>query len=149
MKYKLDMSRKKTRAFFLLLTALFIIMSFGVPHFMEASKSPYYCSSCHIMESRFESWFTSGAHKEIKCVDCHLPNDNFFNHTFTKSLNGLKEFFLYYTGLASEDMRATQKSKKIIRANCVRCHGDMVSIIEDDKRNCWQCHRTLYHNRIP
>jgi nitrate/TMAO reductase-like tetraheme cytochrome c subunit len=46
-------------------------LAFGPPKLYAWSGSPEFCSSCHVMESRYEAWFHAGAHRRLKCVDCH------------------------------------------------------------------------------
>ncbi|MCU0593447.1 MAG: NapC/NirT family cytochrome c [Desulfobacterales bacterium] len=52
-------------------------LSFGPPQLMAKTESPLFCNSCHVMESQFEAWFNVGAHRTIRCVDCHLPGKKF------------------------------------------------------------------------
>ena len=49
--------------------------------------------------------FHSGAHQNIKCVDCHLPNNNLVNHLFWKSVDGVKDSLAFQTGRVSETIR--------------------------------------------
>jgi nitrate/TMAO reductase-like tetraheme cytochrome c subunit len=46
-----------------------LILSYGA---MEASSTPAFCGTCHVMKPYFESWEVSD-HSEIACVDCHIP----------------------------------------------------------------------------
>lgn len=128
----------------LIIIPFFVLLS----HFMELTASPTFCGSCHIMDSRYEDWFHTGSHTRIKCVDCHLPNNNIISHLFRKGIDGSAEAFYFFTGLYSEPLHASEHAKSVLHDNCVRCHGDMVSNINTDAMNCWDCHRSLYHNRI-
>ena len=53
--------------------ALGMFLGFGPPQLMAKTESPLFCNSCHVMESQYEAWFNVGAHRTIRCVDCHLP----------------------------------------------------------------------------
>ena len=69
-----------------------IFVAFGPPGLYAKSESPEFCGSCHAVQPEYEAWFHAGAHRRIKCVDCHLPNDNFVQHLTWKTLDGLKDF---------------------------------------------------------
>ena len=56
-----------------------LFLALGPPGLLAKSETPDFCASCHVMEAQYESWFHHGAHKRIRCVDCHLPNDNLAN----------------------------------------------------------------------
>ena len=60
--------------------------AFGPPRLFAKSESPEFCGSCHVMEAQYETWFHAGAHRRIKCVDCHLPNDNIAPSSMAKGL---------------------------------------------------------------
>src|SRR4030042_5699134 len=65
------------------------------------SETPEFCGSCHVLNMEYEAWFHSGAHRQIKCVDCHLPNNNFPNHLLWKTLDGVKDAVKFHTGRVS------------------------------------------------
>ena len=46
-----------------------LILSYGA---MEASSTPAFCGTCHVMKPYYASWEVSD-HSEIACVDCHIP----------------------------------------------------------------------------
>ncbi|MFZ2088491.1 MAG: cytochrome c nitrite reductase small subunit [Desulfobaccales bacterium] len=121
-------------------------LAFGPPKLYAKSESPEFCGSCHVMESRYEAWFHAGAHRRIKCVDCHLPNDNLARHLTSKSLDGGKEFILFHTGQFSDDIRLSAHGAQVVRENCLRCHAETMARVNED-RNCWECHRRLSHKR--
>ncbi len=131
-------------ATFVILISLTIIL--GPLGLLEYTASPQFCGSvCHIMDSRYEDWFLSGLHRNIKCVDCHLPNDNIINHFIWKSIDGSIELILFYSYMYSDSIKASSHAKDTLQANCVRCHDGMVSRITVEDRNCWDCHRSINH----
>jgi cytochrome c nitrite reductase small subunit len=141
----------KSGKFWLILLAILVaaaavgaFLAFGPPKLYAWSGSPEFCSSCHIMESRYEAWFHAGAHRRFKCVDCHLPNDTALNHAMWKALDGGGEFVAFYTGRVSEDIRLSPRGAKVVKENCLRCHAETMARIDED-RNCWECHRRLSH----
>ena len=72
---------------------LFILI--GPPKLLAKSESPDFCASCHVMEEEFTAWQHSGAHRRLKCVDCHLPNSNPVSHYMWKSIDGMKDVVIF------------------------------------------------------
>ncbi len=118
-------------------------MGFGPPGLYAKSAQPEFCASCHVMEGQYEAWFHS-AHRTFKCVECHLPNDNFANHAMMKSIEGMRDTILFYSGQVPDDIRLSANGAQMVKANCKRCHEELISRINED-RNCWECHRRLSH----
>ncbi|MEW5910200.1 MAG: NapC/NirT family cytochrome c [Thermodesulfobacteriota bacterium] len=146
------MSHRAKRKYLILLGILFIaggggvFLSFGPPQLMAKTETPLFCSSCHVMQSEFEAWFNVGAHRTIRCVDCHLPHQNLPVYYFWKSVDGLKDVMVYYSGTTPETITISKKQEKVVQVNCIRCHTSRVERI-DPNRNCWECHRWLQHHR--
>jgi len=125
---------------------VFGFLLFGPPQVLARSEAPIFCGGCHTMESNYEAFAHAGAHRRKLCVDCHLPNDNMALHYAWKSIDGMKDTVLFYTGLASEQVKLSDHSAQVVQANCIRCHGSTVELIDSD-RKCWECHRRLSHRR--
>jgi cytochrome c nitrite reductase small subunit len=123
----------------------FFVM-FGPPKLMAKTESPDFCASCHVMESQFEAWFHTGAHRSIQCVDCHLPHENIGAYYIWKSIDGMKDTFVFYSGRVPETITLSAHGEKTVQSNCIRCHETTVEKI-DPERMCWQCHRFLQHGR--
>lgn len=121
-------------------------VAFGPPKLMAKTSAPEYCATCHVMKSQYEDWFHSGAHKRAKCVDCHLPNHNKTAHYFWKSIDGLKDVLVFYSGNTPENIKLTHRAKNVLQANCIKCHNTTVEHI-DQQRNCWDCHRRVQHKQ--
>jgi cytochrome c nitrite reductase small subunit len=98
------------------------------------------------MEAQYEAWFHAGAHRRKKCVDCHLPNDNLALHYAWKSIDGMKDVVMQYSGAYPDPIKLTSHGAEVVQANCIRCHSATVEMI-DPARNCWECHRRLMHKR--
>ena len=127
-----------------LAAALFVAV--GPPQLLAKSETPDFCASCHLHEAHYEAWFHQGAHRRKACVDCHLPNDNVASHYAWKSLDGMKDLVLFNAGRVPDDIRITEHGRKVVQANCVRCHEDTVDMI-DQERSCTDCHRRIMHKR--
>ncbi len=125
--------------------ALGLFMTLGPPQLLARTETPLFCSSCHVMESQFEAWFNVGAHRTIRCVDCHLPHKNLPVYYTWKTIDGMKDVFVFYSGRTPETINISDRGKKFVQDNCIRCHAERVSMI-DQERPCWECHRFLQHN---
>lgn len=124
--------------------ALFLM--FGPPQLLAKSEMPEFCSSCHVMEAQYEAWFHEGAHRRILCVDCHLPHQNVAVHYTWKSIDGMKDMMIFYSGRVPETIKISTRGQNVLKANCIRCHEMTVDRI-DTGRPCWECHRRLAHIR--
>ena len=147
------MSPGKKKKIFLYLLVLAIILligggflAFGRPGIYAKSETPEFCGSCHVLDLEYEAWFHSGAHRRIKCVDCHLPNDTLARHLAWKTVDGVKDAAAFHTGRISDPIRLSQHGATVVNDNCRRCHAEMISRINED-RQCWDCHRSLSHKR--
>ena len=145
------MSPAKKKKFFLYLIILLIIilvgggfLAFGPPGIYAKSETPEFCGSCHVLETEYEAWFHSGAHRRVKCVDCHLPNDTFSRHLWWKTIDGLKDWLAFHIGRVSEPIRISKRGATFVDDNCRRCHAEFISRIKED-RKCWDCHRKMTH----
>ncbi|GAB6126026.1 cytochrome c nitrite reductase small subunit [Humidesulfovibrio idahonensis] len=127
-----------------LAAALFLMV--GPPKLLAKSETPEFCASCHIHESHYEAWFHQGAHRRKACVDCHLPNENMPVHYAWKSIDGMKDLVLFNAGHVPDDIRITEHGRKVVQANCIRCHSETVSMINQE-RPCTDCHRRIMHKR--
>jgi cytochrome c nitrite reductase small subunit len=142
-------SRRFLLLFLLAVTAsiiLFIFLLLGPPKLLAKSEQPSFCVKCHVMEAEYEAWAHAGAHRRKACIDCHLPNDNAAIHYVWKSIDGLKDVALFYSGQVPERITITEHGKKVLQQNCIRCHEQTVAGI-DQQRNCWECHRRVMHTR--
>ncbi len=124
--------------------SLFLIL--GPPKLLAKSEAPIFCGGCHVMESEFDAWSHAGAHRRKRCVDCHLPNQNMIIHYIWKSIDGVKDVGFFFSGLAPERIRITEHGRKVLQANCIRCHETTVEMISHE-RPCWDCHRRIAHIR--
>jgi cytochrome c nitrite reductase small subunit len=130
----------------LVLAAAGSFAAFGPPGLYAKSESPEFCGSCHVLQPEYEAWFHSGAHSRIKCIDCHLPNNNLANHLVWKSLEGVKDSVKFHSGMVSADIRLSDHGARVVADNCRRCHAETVARINEERR-CWDCHRRISHKR--
>jgi cytochrome c nitrite reductase small subunit len=138
-------SKKIIFAILLAAAAGGLFVMFGPPKLMARTETPDFCASCHVMESQYEAWFHTGAHRSIRCIDCHLPHDNIGKYYAWKSIDGMKDVYLFYSGRVPETITLSAHGEKTVQSNCARCHETTVEKI-DRTRNCWECHRWLQHS---
>jgi len=130
----------------LLAVGVGLFLALGPPQLLAKSEHPDFCASCHVMEAAYEAWFHQGAHRRQACVECHLPGDNLAAHYIWKSIDGMKDLLVFHSGRVPDDIRISEHGQEVVRANCVRCHATVVSMI-DHGRPCWDCHRRITHAR--
>lgn len=126
--------------------AVILFLMLGPPKLLAKSDMPDFCVKCHVMESEYDAWMHTGAHRRKKCVDCHLPNENMAIHYIWKAIDGLKDVVVFYSGRVPEQIRVTSHGQKVLQTNCIRCHGTTVEFVNHE-RKCWECHRRLMHTR--
>lgn len=125
-----------------ILPVLIISVSPGI---IRQTSTTGFCKSCHVMEGQYESWFLTGMHRRITCVDCHLPNDHIAHHLIWKAIDGIKDVIFFYGRLFSDPIIISEHGKKTVQGNCIRCHEDLVSRITVQENKCWSCHRQVNH----
>ena len=118
---------------------------FGPPHLIALTETPEFCAACHLHDGHYKTWAHTGAHRNARCVDCHLPNDNLVEHFVWKSIDGVKDVTLFASGFVSERPKLTAHARAVTQANCIRCHAETVAKIDTASRYCWECHRAMTH----
>lgn len=125
-------------------------MLLPLPAFASRDSSPEekskFCINCHTMEAEYDAWLHS-SHRRKMCVDCHLPNENKAVYYLWKSIDGLKDVIVFYSGQVPERIKISSHGNKVLQANCIRCHETTVMLI-DKNRKCWDCHRRVSHMNI-
>lgn len=134
---------RKVSIIFIALILLFGL-SFG-KRLYHYSESPLFCNTCHVMNYQYDNFIHNGAHQNKRCIDCHLPNDNFVNHLVWKGIDGTKDVIYFYGGLYKEPINISNHGKNVVKENCILCHSEMVSRINTEKRACTDCHRKHTH----
>jgi cytochrome c nitrite reductase small subunit len=124
--------------------AALLFLMLGPPQLLAKSESPVFCAGCHVMEAEYDAWAHTGAHRREQCVDCHLPNQNVALHYAWKTIDGLKDTLVFYSGKVPERIMITAHGQEVVQLNCIRCHETTVQNI-DQQRLCWTCHRRVAH----
>ncbi len=131
------------------IVVLVLVLGFAaaLPGYMKKTSTTEYCASCHVMLTQYDDWFYGGKHTQIRCVDCHLPNDISSITMSGRAWTGSRMSCSSIPPGPRSDTFFTSR-RKTIQKNCVRCHEGVVSAISVDTMNCWDCHRKQFHNRI-
>lgn len=114
------------------------------------STDPKACANCHIMNDQFASWQRGSHHAVAACVDCHLPADLIGKYA-AKGSNGWHHSKGFTLEDFHEPIMIKPRNAKILQANCLRCHGDMVHDIvsggttDADAVQCVHCHASVGH----
>jgi len=114
------------------------------------STDPKACVNCHIMGPQYDSWQKASHHTVATCVDCHLPHD-FFGKYIAKAENGWNHSKGFTLQDFPEPIMITPKNARILQANCLDCHQDMVhdlvaGVTTDlDAVSCVHCHKSVGH----
>ena len=116
------------------------------------SNDPVGCVNCHIMRDEYDSWQKSSHHAFATCNDCHTPHDLVGKYT-TKATQGFRHSKGFTFQDFHEPIQLHHSSKPVLQANCVGCHGDLVSEItrhsnvSGDVVNCIRCHESVGHGQ--
>ncbi len=111
-------------------------------------NDPKACANCHVMRAEYDGWAASSHKNVATCNDCHTPPD-FVGHYTVKVMNGIRHSTFFTLGLIPKPIRATSATRDVVQDNCVRCHGEMVSLISHegtaDEIDCLRCHSRVGH----
>lgn len=114
------------------------------------SSDPKACVNCHIMRDQYDGWQKASHHAVATCVDCHVPHD-FLSKYLVKAENG----FWHSKGFTLQDFHEPilprPVSGRILQANCLHCHHDLVNDIlghgpaGGGAVSCVHCHAAVGH----
>jgi cytochrome c nitrite reductase small subunit len=142
MKFRFSTVLKLVIAF----AVLFVLIFFWPVNLYHKTSTPEFCSSCHVMQTQHDAWIKTAVHRNIDCVKCHLPYSDPLAHLFWKGYDGIKDVIFFYGRFYGDRIETSGHGVNTIQKNCVRCHQNMVSMMDTDSRNCWSCHRRMNHN---
>lgn len=124
------------------------------------SKDPKACINCHVMNTQYATWQHS-SHKDIGCVQCHLPTDDFLSKYVAKAKDGWNHSVAFTFGTYENAIRISEDGANRVQKNCISCHQKLVSTLIDDfdknhnydetnplGRKCWECHKSVPHGKV-
>jgi cytochrome c nitrite reductase small subunit len=114
------------------------------------SNDPKACVNCHVMRDVYDGWQKASHHAVATCNDCHVPHETVPKYV-VKAENG----FWHSKGFTLQDfhepIRLRPVSLRILNANCLECHRDLVNDIlghgvpGTDSAGCVHCHASVGH----
>jgi cytochrome c nitrite reductase small subunit len=114
------------------------------------SNVPRACVNCHVMRELYDGWQKASHHAMATCNDCHVPHQ-----TLAKYLVKAENGFWHSKGFTFQDfpepIRLRPISYKLLNANCVDCHRDLVNDIlghgpaGEGATDCVRCHASVGH----
>ncbi len=115
------------------------------------SDDPKTCANCHIMRDHFDGWQKASHHAVATCNDCHTPHDSFIAKYLSKAENGIWHSKGFTLQDFHEPIRLRSHNRRILEANCMRCHEELVQEITvhhssgEDAVSCVKCHAQVGH----
>jgi cytochrome c nitrite reductase small subunit len=111
------------------------------------TDDPRACANCHVMNEQYDAWI-KGSHRSVAaCNDCHVPHD-FLGKWWMKARNGFWHSFYFTSGTFHEPIRATPVSRRVVEANCRRCHEAVVQAMGPEEVSCIRCHVSAGHMEL-
>ena len=111
---------------------------------MRYSDSRPFCSVCHVMEQAAITHSRS-PHADLACNECHAPHNLVVKLPF-KAKEGLRDFIDNVRGLDAP-LRAGLETRTVIHNNCISCHRATVQNVVMAKEYCFDCHRSVAHQK--
>ena len=114
------------------------------------SNDPTSCINCHIMRDHFDGWQKASHHAVATCNDCHVPHHG-LSKWYVKAENGFYHSKAFTFEDFHEPIQIRDKSRDVLIANCIECHGQITSEISShaafaaEPLDCTRCHASVGH----
>jgi cytochrome c nitrite reductase small subunit len=117
--------------------------------FSYLSNDPKACVNCHIMRDQYDGWQKASHHAVATCNDCHVPHPLVAKYA-VKAENGFAHSKKFTLQEFAEPIRLRPVSSRILNANCIACHRDLVNDImghnlAGESMDCVHCHASVGH----
>lgn len=144
-------------------SGIFVGTGFLIIHLSNApsylSDKPETCINCHVMYPQYASWSHSSHARDATCVDCHVPQDNFFRKYFFKGSDGMKHATYFTMRWEPQVIKIKNAGTSVVQENCIRCHYDLVDMVQlvtvtgsmaraNEGKLCWDCHKETPHGKV-
>ncbi len=107
----------RARTFFIFLPILLFLIYFIFDYTMVVTENPYFCGSCHTMETPFKTWQSDVHYKEdAGCFDCHYTPG--VTNFFKGRIYGLLMVAKYFTGYYPPKSSANVSDASCLREGC-------------------------------
>jgi len=124
------------------------VLLLKLPPVASAMDGREFCGNCHVIKAQVDSYLHSAHREAAKCGDCHIPH-GVVKGSFYKAYTGVLDVVGVLKGVDPVDISLSAHGKEVVQENCLRCHGSMVGVIGDTKRDggmyCFECHRNIVH----
>ncbi len=125
------------------------------------SKDPKACINCHVMNTQYATWQHS-SHKNVGCIECHLPTDGFLNKYLAKAKDGWNHSVAFTLNTYDNAIKISKDAQRRVQQNCISCHSTLVSTLVSNSdinhnfkdgevatgRKCWSCHKQVPHGKV-
>lgn len=125
------------------------------------SKDPKACINCHVMNTQYATWQHS-SHKNVSCIECHLPTENFVDTYVAKAKDGWNHSVAFTLNTYDNAMKISDDGAMRVQKNCISCHSKLVSTLVTNSdnnhnfkegevatgRKCWECHKSVPHGKV-
>ena len=154
---------EKWRVTVIVLCGIFAGILSLVVHISKAtsylSDKPETCINCHVMYPHYASWSKSSHEQQASCVDCHIPQDNFFRKYYVKGTDGLAHTTYFTFRWEPQVIQIKSRGVGVVQENCIRCHIDLIDMVQlvevsgetaslNEGKLCWDCHRETPHGTV-
>lgn len=132
----------------LLLGILAITAILGSALAVRFTEDAEFCSSCHIMNAAYQTWYHSAHRETANCNTCHVPK-GLVSKPLYKDKSGLIDAYVFFIAGSPEGIHLKKDSEKIVQKNCVSCHATLVRMIgKGNGANCYHCHSYTPHGDV-
>lgn len=116
---------------------------------IHATGTPTFCGQCHSMKHEAET-FAMSSHRNLDCVECHLPHDNTAHYLIEKGRTGMVDMYHEVVRDYPERIKLTADSRMMVSQNCERCHTTTMSYVTEvgigeQNQDCLKCHSRIAH----
>ena len=115
---------------------------------LHASGTKTFCSQCHSMKHEAAT-FEVSSHRNLDCVECHLPHDNTAHYLFEKGRTGMVDMYHEIMRDYPERIKLDADARNMVNENCMRCHEATMSYVDNaphgPQDNCLKCHSRIAH----
>lgn len=116
--------------------------------FLHISGTKTFCGQCHSMQHEAAT-FAVSSHRELDCVECHLPHDNFPHYLIEKGRTGMVDMYHEFIRDYPERIKLDTDARKMVSENCLRCHESTMSYVSTapggSQDDCLKCHSRIAH----
>lgn len=147
----------------MILAGIFIGMAIFTIYLSKAhsylSDDAQTCVNCHIMSPQYATWSHSSHREAATCNDCHVPQNNIFNHYYFKAKDGMRHATMFTLRLEPQVIHIKTAGAKAVHNNCLHCHENLIRDAKVEAvnpmhqairegRRCVECHREVPHGRV-